>query len=53
MGIRAFLSTNLCKSIHFSFFLADETSSSSKDVGGIVLEEVLEEAPKWKVLRVS
>ncbi|KAF3336074.1 DNA repair endonuclease UVH1 [Carex littledalei] len=29
----------------------NEASSSSKEVGGIVLEEVLEEAPKWKVLR--
>ncbi|KAJ4784542.1 DNA repair endonuclease UVH1 [Rhynchospora pubera] len=29
----------------------NEASSSNKEIGGIVLEEVLEEAPKWKVLR--
>lgn len=46
---------------HFFFFLifmldvcvaVDGTSSTSSNPG-IVLEEVLEEAPKWKVLRVS
>jgi len=31
---------------------ADVTASTSSN-HGIVLEEVLEEAPKWKVLRVS
>lgn len=30
----------------------DGTSSSSSNAG-LILEEVLEEAPKWKVLRVS
>lgn len=40
--------------IHFSISLADnEASSSSKEAGNIVLQEVLEEEPKWKVLRVS
>lgn len=33
--------------------VAVDGSSSTSSNPGIVLEEVLEEAPKWKVLRVS
>jgi hypothetical protein len=38
---------------HSEIFLAADGTSSSTTSSGVVLEEVLEEAPKWKVLRVS
>ena len=52
-----------CEPIFFFLFLFNSYSlneyvavggtSSASTSSGLVLEEVLEEAPKWKVLRVS
>lgn len=51
-----------CQAYRWHFFrltfildacVAVDGASSTSSNAGLVLEEVLEEAPKWKVLRVS
>lgn len=47
-------SENLLKIIFPSYvYMTDKGTSSLSTNNGVLLEEVLEEAPKWKVLRVS
>ena len=41
------------KSVVTFFICFDVDSEATNTNGNVVLEEVLEEAPKWKVLRVS
>lgn len=43
----------LFNSYSFNEYVAVGSASSASTSSGLVLEEVLEEAPKWKVLRVS